>query len=64
MPNLLVTRKNQHQLSAMSQRMEDVEDHSITLSAQKVGVQDGIGVEHQLCTEVLIKLLLMLNLLV
>jgi hypothetical protein len=48
----------------MSQRMEDVEDHSITLSAQKVGVQDGIGVEHQLCTEVLIKLLLMLNLLV
>jgi len=56
MPNLLVTRKN-HQQSATFQRTEDVEDHSITLSAQKVGVQDGIGAVHQHCTKALTKLL-------
>jgi len=45
----------------MSQRTEDVVDHSITLLAQKAGVQDGIGVVLQACTKALTKLLSTLN---
>merc|ERR1711957_810589 len=45
--------------NAMSQRTEDAVNHSITLSAQPVGVQDGIGAVLQLYTKKLTKLLLM-----
>ena len=57
----VVTKRTYTQTSAMSQRTEDVVDHSITLFAQKAGVQDGIGVVLQACTKALTKLLSTLN---
>jgi len=45
--------------NAMSQRTEDAVNISRTLSAQPVGVQDGIGAVLQFYTKALTKLLLM-----